>query len=330
MRIRIIMLFIITSLFSCSKNNEVTEINSSELTLRPTLGEVSTRTLIDNSNITLNDIRIQISKADGSEYSIGNSKLILSYSTSWSLSSPFYLSANPATVYAYSPTPVSPATVEVGEFSSLMRLLTLSSTTEHMNQVDYLWAKQDKTTSLGAFDINYLNSNVSLKMNHALSLISFVIYKDGYANNGLLEQFSIIDNSASPSLIVSKSTNNDLCMSISNGAITGGTKVNSVTVNSISKIITEDIDPGLDPSVLKSKICCYALIAPVTIADKTKISFSFLIDGNIYSVNLTGSGPVSWLAGQHYIYKVKLCGTEILFDGVSVTSWSEAGNDILI
>lgn len=314
-------------LISCSKDSDK---NNSILTVNPSFRNVLTKALIDDSNINTMDIRIHVSKSDGSEYSAGNSKLLLQYSTSWSLSSTLFLSSNPATIFAYSPVPADPGTVETGEYNTLKRLLDINYPIAQDSQVDYLWAKQNKTSYGGELDIVSSSPLVNLRLHHALSLISFVIYKDNYPGVGLFDQFSIKDNSLDPSFIVRKETENDLYLSVNDGVISGGEKVNLVSINAINDTITLLEDPGIDPLTLKNYINGYALLAPVSISDRTKVNFTFKIDNKDYSVDLPGPGTISWSAGNQYIYKVHLTGTQVVIQDVTVTPWNPTYEDEII
>lgn len=312
---------------SCMKNDEVVlKERKTRAVFTPSMKGTLTKALVDDSNITSETIRIQVSKSDGvtSYITPADAKFSLSYSgTNWALSNPLYLSSENATIFAYSPCPITPSTVETGSYNTLQRTLEIPSTQSMSSQIDYLWGCQNKTIIGGSDNINSTNKNVQLTMNHALAQVSFVIYKENYSGIGDISQVMISDLSASPSLIVSKAVGNDLALKIVDGSIIGGDLVSAITITSVGKTITETSLATTDPAVLKTKVNAYVLLAPVTIADKTKVQFSFTIDSKDYNVSLTGAGSIGWQAGQQYIYKVKLSGTQIIIDGVTVTPWTE-------
>jgi hypothetical protein len=326
----IIKKFIIVLLSSliitgCMKNDRIIIERFVPVSISPVMTLEETKALLDNTNITGERVRVQVAKGDGSvAYNIdGDSKITLTYSDpNWVLSTMVYLSSDNAKLYAYCPCPADPTTVESGSYSSLKRSLNIPATVALSSQVDYLWAYQAKTVSEGANDINNANATVSLKLNHALTQVAFVIYRDNFTGVGSFTALKIKDNSVTPGLIINKSGENDLAVAMANGAITGGETTSEITVNTIGNTITENSDPGVDPAVLKTKVNGYALLAPVTIADITKVQFTFTIDSRDYSVSLTGGGGVTWSAGQQYIYKVKLSGTQMVIESVTVTPWT--------
>ncbi|HCT95257.1 MAG: hypothetical protein A2X19_00055 [Bacteroidetes bacterium GWE2_39_28] len=310
---------------SCMKNNEILTERFSEAKLMPTLNSVNSKSLIDDSNITNETIRVNVSKIDGSTSYLTptESKYTLTHSgTNWVLSDLLYLSTEKAVIYAYAPTPADPATVEEGAYNTLTRKLDVQATLDMANQTDYLWSCQNKTEISAGNDINSTNPQIHLTMNHALSLVSFVIYKENYTGSGAISQVKIGDLSASPSLTVNKAVDNDLKMSVATGAITGGEKTSLVTVVNVGNSITETSLASEDTEVLKTKVNAYTLIVPTTISDKTKVQFTFTIDSKDYSVTLSGVGGLNWIAGQQYIYKVKLSGTQMSIESVNVTPWT--------
>ena len=325
-RITLTSLAIFALCTSCVKQtNFLQEERVVEARLMPSLTSVTTKALVDDSNITDETIRVNVSKADGttSYTTPGDAKYTLAHDgASWSLSSALYLSADNATIFAYSPCPADPTTVETGSYNTLKRLLDIPSTQAMSSQVDYLWSCQNKTIAAAGNDINSTNPSVQLTMNHALALVSFVIYKEDYSGTGAISQFSISDLSASPVLTVNKALANDLSLQIADGVIIGGENVSQIIINEVGNTISETSLVEVDPEVLKTKVNAYALIVPATIADKTDAQFEFNIDSKDYTVALSGVGSVEWVAGQQYIYKVKLTGTQMMIESVTVTPWT--------
>lgn len=324
---KITLLFLLFIAFSsgCMKNNNIQTERFAEAKLMPTMNTVLSKALIDDSNIASQTIRVQVSKNDGvtSYTAPANAKYTLTNSGSnWVLSDILYLSTDNATIFAYAPCPADPTTVESGSYNTLSRSLDIPSEQAMTSQDDYLWSNQNTTAKGSGININSTNTNVHLTMNHALSLVSFVIYKENFTGTGMINKVKISDLSTTPSLTVNKTVGNDLKMNIINGSVSGGEKSASVTANSINTLITETAVPETDPEVLKTKANAYVLIVPATVTDKTKVQFTFTIDNKDYSVSLSGVGGVSWLAGQQYIYKVKLSGTQMSLESVTVTPWT--------
>lgn len=311
----------------CTKENSTEEPKSGILSISPSLREQYTKSIIDNSNITGEKIRIQVAKEDGSaSYLVTGAKYTLTYdagNTKWVLSDKLYLTQENAKIYAYAPCPADPATVETGSYSSLVRSLDVPATQDMDDQIDYLYCSQGETTQGGPTKINSSNSAVNLTMDHALTQVAFVFYKDNFSGAGVLSSVKIKDNSASPGFRVNKSSGNDLAMSVADGLITGGDVTAEVAVTNVGKTIIRYVSPGENVDDLKTMIDAYILLVPtVTIANKTDVEFIFNIDTKDYAVTLSGAGGINWDNGMQYIYRVKMRGSELTIDGVSVTPWT--------
>lgn len=307
----------------CAKNNQISIEKRAALALSPTLDLVSTRALVDDVTILGETIRVQVTKGDGNTpYNDSDAKYKLSNGgANWSLSDILYLSSENAKIYAYSPCPLDPASVETGSYNTLKRVLDIPASQNMADQIDYLWSYQDKTVSGGPTNINSSSAAVSLKMNHALTQVAFVFYKENFSGTGAINSIKIKDNSGSPALRISKAVANDLSMSVSDGLITGGDAVSEVAALNVGSTITQTGNPGTDPTILKNMVNGYLLLAPVTIADKTQVQFTFNIDSRDYTVSLSGAGGISWVAGQQHIYVVRLSGTQISIQSVTVAPW---------
>lgn len=311
----------------CTKENSTEEPKTAMLSIYPSLRELNTKSLIDNSNITGEKIRVQIAKEDGSaSYLVTDAKYTLTYdagTTKWVLSDKLYLTQENARIYAYAPCPADPATVETGSYSSLVRSLDVPATPNMDNQIDYLYCSQGETTQGGPTKINSSNSAVTLTMDHALTQVAFVFYKDKFSGTGALSSIKIKDNSASPGFRVNKSSGNDLAMSVADGLITGGEATAEVGVINVGKTITREESPGEEVDILKTMIDAYILLVPtVAIDNKTDVQFIFNIDTKDYTVTLSGADGINWIKGMQYIYTVKMRGSELTIEGVSVTPWT--------
>lgn len=321
----------------CTKENSTKESKTAQLSISPSLRQLNTKALIDNSNITSQMIRVQVAKeADGSaSYLSGDAKYTLSYdagNTRWVLSDKLYLTQDFAKIYAYAPCPVDPSTVETGSYSSLKRSLDIPATQDMSAQTDYLYCAQSEKTQGGGVKINSSNSAVNLTLDHALTQVAFVFYKENFSGNGALSSVKIKDNSGSLAFKVNKSSGNDLAMSVEDGSITGGEAVAEVSVGSIGKTITRDTNPGSDAETLKDIVDAYILLVPtVAIANKTDVQFEFNIDTKDYSVTLSAGGGINWVKGMQYIYTVKMRGSELTIESVSVTPWNpQYGEEVVI
>ena len=234
------------------------------------------------------------------------------------------LTSDNAKIYAYSP--FSANITGTGENAFLN--IDVARDREAGEMIDYLWSAQSTSVPEGVDKINCNNANVLLRLNHSMSIISFVIYNEGYEGDGVLNSFEVIDNSLSPSLRVNKIPSNDLRMKLSDGTISGGELVSNMKVMNINSSIDLTEDPGVDPVFLFGQKNCHILISPMTIADRSELEFCFTIDGVSYYAKLEGAGPISFTQGNIYMFTAKL--SPKMIDITGVTEWNilnyEAGS----
>ncbi|MDD2491854.1 MAG: fimbrillin family protein, partial [Bacteroidales bacterium] len=111
----------------------------------------------------------------------------------------------------------------------------------------------------------------------------------------------------------------------------GGQTTTYKEVLSVGSTITLSTNPGADPEVLNDEVNGYVLLTPFTAVNKSDITFTFRVDNTDYSVALSGVGGISWLAGHQYIYTVRLTGTQMDIQGVTVAPWvSHFEGDVVI
>jgi hypothetical protein len=228
---KIIYVLFVLLVFSCRKEH-YENVSLVPMNILPSLSVKTTKTLIDESNINSQQIGLQITNSAGNEFydnQTSYNNILLSNTGSWTLATTVYLSNSSAKIFAYSPYSSNSGDLTgVGSSDTpVARLLNIPSNQPMANQVDYLWAAQDRTTYDGLANINNSNANVTLKMNHSLAQVAFVIYKDNYNGEGRLSQIKIIDNSIEPSFRISKIFNNDLIMNLPDGLISGGVRWSS-------------------------------------------------------------------------------------------------------
>ncbi|MHC1690028.1 MAG: fimbrillin family protein [Bacteroidales bacterium] len=296
------------------------------LSISPSVG-METKSVIDDNSVTNYELGIHVAKSsDGSFYTISSNNVKLSYiNSSWTLSDKIYLSPIDAKIYAYAPyTSNSTNITGFGVTSEL--LLDVPGINDLENQTDYLWGSQDKTEALSVNPINNTNPVVKLNMQHALSQMAFVIYKENFSGQGLLSQIEIRSNSGNEIFTVNQSSNNDLKMKLSTGSISGGKKSSSITISNIAKQITLNSDPGSTAEELSDKVTAYALLVPVTLL-QSDLQITFKIDGRDYILNMTGDELVLQ-KGFRYIYKIKLNGTSLKFEDINITPWSGNSDNV--
>ncbi|WP_455640298.1 fimbrillin family protein [Parabacteroides sp.] len=213
-------------------------------------------------------------------------------------------------------------------------------------EVDYMWAENNassgsQATANNGKGVSAPGASVALKMKHALSMVSFLVYNDGtYNKPGNLTKI----------VLKNKDSNTDLStgigggsakptMKIGSGDITPGTgtpapatytrtftdtdgyklmKVVSGTNNQSNRYATDE--SAAQGASAKFSI----LVLPTTTASKANIEAVFTIDAIDYSVPLGDSGMVSWSKGANNLYTIKLSGKELVITSVTVDEWSSA------
>jgi hypothetical protein len=326
---RLLYIILTTLLLSCAKSEAPVNM-SNKMSITP-YTEVMTKSLADNISIREKSVGIQITDFSGTsiyEDNPQNNIARLKYTTDWLIDDgsdnaiDIILSSQNAKIYGWYP--FSTEITGIGESAFLS--IDIAREREPLQMTDYLWCAQSKTEPGGSLSINCNNPDVSLRMNHALTLIAFVIYKDGYEGDGVLSKFEIIDNSITPSIRVNKEGINNLQMKPADGSITGGEMVSNATVNNINSTITLSADPGSDPSILFNQKNCYIMLPPMSIGNRSNLEFCFYIDGLSYYVSLEGSETITYESGNIYVYKAKL--SPRMIDITGVVEWQTINYEV--
>lgn len=265
--------------------------------------------------------------ATGTDYGNGNNYAIYTNTSgSWGNDAidKVFLTNVAATINAYYPTTTKhdtglniPIALKETDAITAIDNATGTAIASAADEVDCMWATPvtDVTNKSG--------NGVTLTMNHALSMVSFRVYKDAnYKGTGSLTKF-VVSNVSSGTML-SKGTNPT--MNITTGAITVGT----VTAATYTRTITGYTLGTTDATSKKLSF----LVLPIDASIGTgNIKATFTVDGADYSVNLpeplVNSGK--WDAGSNYLYTVKLGGTEVEITTVTVALWVEvAGGNLEI
>ena len=159
---------------------------------------------------------------------------------------------------------------------------------------------------------------VELTMNHALSMVSFRVYKAAdYEGTGKLTKIVLKNVDAGTTL--SKGTNPTT--NIKTGVITEGTPTAATYTRTIKDGYTlESTTNGTGAKKFS------IMVLPIsTSIGNDKIQATFTIDGAEYTVKLTAPSDNSgtWPAGKNHLYTVKLSGTELFINTITVTQWEE-------
>ncbi len=215
-----------------------------------------------------------------------NVKAVLGVS-GWVLTPPVYLSANNATIYAYTPYSAS-----VTSGTSIPVDVTSAV-------ADYCYGKSSGT-------INAKTPAATLSMQHALTKVRFKISKAStYTGTGKLTEISI-----------NGSTNNTICaqgtLNINTGVITATTtSAHTITKTNSSGLYTITASA---PTDAQAAVLDFTLI-PATFQAK-EISMSFTIDGKIFTFSVPAG---TWEKSKINTYTLSLGGTGLTMSNVSVT-----------
>ncbi|MCD8182318.1 MAG: fimbrillin family protein [Bacteroides sp.] len=241
-----------------------------------------------------------------------------------------YLTNKKATVYAYYPAYASDGTtfqpinendvtinstipVSVLETGTIA-VVNNASTNDiacAADEVDYMYA------NIAEADNTSAKRSIALTMNHALSMVSFRIYKENYTEDGKLTK--IVLKNASGKTVLTKGTSQ--AMNITTGTITQTASSSTSYTRTLSN---EYVLATSGAAANKLSM----LVFPVTSSiQASTIEAEFVIDGATYTTSITAPAVVDtdgqWKAGNNNIYTVKLSGTELSVTKVDVVAWVE-------
>lgn len=284
------LLVVIGAIFctSCNKENAEEIIPSkSLLSVTTNVNEMVSRAAMPtNSQMGLFITTGSIGNVYDNTSANSNVKAVLGASA-WTLTPPVYLSANNATIYAYTP-------------------YSASATSGTSIPVDVASAVADYCYGKSSGMINAKTPSATITMNHALTKVRFKISKAStYTGTGKLTEISI-----------NGSTNNTICaqgtLNISTGAITATTtSAHTITKTNSSGLYTIT---AVAPTDVQAAPLDFTLI-PATFQAK-EINMSFTIDGKIFTFSVPAG---SWEKGKINTYTLSLGGTSLTVTDVSVS-----------
>jgi len=313
-----VILFIVAG---CMKDNYITYDRAALLTITPVVNKDESSISHDESYINSLKIGIQVTNEVGTELYYNYTKnLSLSYIEKWDLSKPVCLTEIYAKIYAYYPFSESDENI-LGTGETAVVNINIPKDQVMALQTDYMYASQSTCLPSGDEKIYYANPHVTLELNHALSLISFVIYKDGYSGAGELSNIEISDKSIVSGLTINSAGAQKIAMRLADGKIIYGDSSADISVNSVENSITETVDPGVDDVQLKTMVNGYMYVIPSTFEDRSNVQFLLKIDNKLYTISHTGEGELTWNKGYQYIYKLRLTNTALSIMGIIITDW---------
>ncbi|MCQ4875664.1 fimbrillin family protein [Butyricimonas paravirosa] len=284
------LLVVIGAIFctSCNKESgeEIISPSKSLLSVTTDLNEMVSRAAMPaNTQMGLFVTSGSLGSVYDNTSSNNNVKAVLSGS-GWTLTPAVYLSANNATLYAYTP------------YASSVTSGTSVPVAVGTGKADYCYGKSSGT-------INAKTPSATINMNHALTKVRFKLSKTAtYTGIGKLTEIAI-----------NGSTNNTVCAS---GTLNVSTGVITATVSS-SHVITQTNASGLytittsAPTDASAATLDMALI-PANFQEK-EINVAFTIDGKIFNFSVPAG---SWESGKINTYTLSLGGAGLTMASASV------------
>ncbi len=181
------------------------------------------------------------------------------------------------------------------------------------------------------------SNSISLKMNHAMAMVSFKVYNDGtYTHEGKLTKIQLTNEGSNTSLQLGAMT-----MNISTGAIEAVTVTSANDATPPTAITRYIYTKGSGGSGDSSGYTLHQsasggttapdnnpafsmLVYPITSAiTQNSIKAIFTVDGNDYPVTIPAESSQTWAAGNNYIYTVKLNGKELTITNVTINKWTD-------
>lgn len=300
----------------CDKSASPEQENNEPVELQITPTVALTRSAVQEAT-SLDKVAVY---ATGSDYTAGNNYAVYTNKTSsWANegSESIYLTNADATIYGYYPTTKKydesaktiPVTVKETDAITAIDNSTGTAIASASGEVDYMYATPVSSVN------NKSSNNVTLVMNHALSMVSFRVYKaDDYKGPGNLTK--VVMENVDAGTTLSKGTNPT--MDITTGAITEGNPQKVVYTRTIS---------GYQLTSTANDSKKFSILVLPTASAISNIKATFTIDDADYSVNLTQPTAANtdgkWQPGYNNLYTVKMGGTDLTITTVTVAEWKE-------
>lgn len=188
-------------------------------------------------------------------------------------------------------------------------------------EVDYMYATP-------VSDKNNAATEVSLTMNHAMSMVSFRIYKDkNYTNSAHLTKIEL-SNTGSDNVLVQPKSGGKATMKLKDGSITISS-VDPITYTRFTKENSETYyllkEPSTTETTTPTVPAFSILVYPITTKiEADKIQAKFTIDDKEYTLSLPArdvNSGYSWAPGQNHVYTLNMNGKELSVTQVTLTDW---------
>lgn len=308
-------------LLSCTKQEGIDTVNFKRA-LSVKAGITATKSIISGTIFPDgSSIGVQVRKAGQFNYHSGTmTNIMYTYNaagTTWATTTPFYLTNTLGEVYAYYPY------VSVGDNLSAFNTIpvTVEASAATGSETDYLYATP--LTGVNSVSNAAGKQNANLVMNHALTQVSFYIFKNNYSGTGTMTQFKIED-AVAPNFV--KTSSPSMTMNIENGNLTGGS-TGIITRTPAAPVTLTNVAPNADIQILKTQVNATTILIPTALMAIGDVKFTFTIDGETYTA--TNTTAISWLRGKQYIYTARLDGTGLVILSAIITDWDTLSGGLI-
>lgn len=257
-------------------------------------------------------------------------------------SNKIFLSNEDATIYAnYPSTKTAVHSSTAVNANSVVEVSTLAGATNAAGDDNTITITNNSTSAINACakEVDYMyatpvgsknnaSSEVSLNMNHAMSMVSFRIYKDkNYTNSAHLTKIEL-SNVGENRVLLKPGSNGKATMKLGSGNLTI-TSGEAITYTRFTKENANDYYELKEPSqneVTPTVPAFSILVYPVTTKiEANNIQVKFKIDSKEYTLNLpekdVASG-YSWAPGKNHVYTINMNGKELNVTTVTLTDWA--------
>lgn len=305
----------------CDKSASPEQENNEpvELQIAPTVA--LTRSAVQDVS-GLDEVAVYAYATGSNDYAAGNNYAVYTKeNNNWTNKGTdhIYLTNADATIYGYYPTTTKfdasaetiPVTVnETGAIAAIDNS-TGTAIASASGEIDYMYAT--KVSSINNKSVD----PVTLVMNHALSMVSFRVYKaDDYKGPGNLTKVVMENVDAGTTL----SRGTSPTMNITSGAITAGAFQKATYTRTIT-------DYTLASTANDSKKFSILVLPTASAIGNSNIKATFTIDDADYPVKLTQPTAAGtegkWKPGYNNLYTVKMGGTDLTITTVTVAEWKE-------
>lgn len=310
--------------FTACQNDDEVNSNDNQLPVALNLESVGLKTTVDSrAGITATyfdneeSLGLYIYNGTfGADYNTGKganlpSTVNVQYTQSesgWSATNPIILSSTVGTVWAYYPYVPNYS----GDGTDVPVTVNATQTCQSVgdkdvsDQYDYMYSDPESDLS------NKSGKNkVSLRMNHALAMVSFKFVQNKevkYPGAGIVNSIVLKNAEGFEKLITGDGT-----MNIDTGvAAPTGTAAGTITLTPANETLLDVTDETKYPRML---------VYPIASIPSKNLELDITVDGSLYNVEITSDMLFSFVRGNNYQFTLELKGTKLEVENVSIEEW---------